>query len=252
MSSANFKQRLDGFKTKFQSLFSPKQQARNAARTLLPWRPRTARASRAPRLAPSRAQGYDELSTLEAPLVAVEDQDEYHLAHGVSAPQTAYRPPPTGGAAVGGTRTDTGIAFQAAVPSQAEELRELSLLAKDAAEIMWEMAAMGESGAAVEDMRSKAEQLQARAAARAGRARGRLSSARAQLRGIISDYQGGDEALFAQAFEAFDMLGRCLEEQKNPKPVVPAPAELAAGGVGAPAAPAPPPAADDKPLISFD
>ena len=30
----------------------------------------------------------------------------------------------------------------------------------------------------------------------------------AQLRGIISDYQGGDEALFAQAFESFDMLSR--------------------------------------------
>lgn len=39
-------------------------------------------------------------------------------------------------------------------------MRELSVLAKDAAEILWEMVAMGESGSAVADMRSKAEQLQ--------------------------------------------------------------------------------------------
>lgn len=31
----------------------------------------------------------------------------------------------------------------------------------------------------------------------------------AQLRGLISDYQGGDEGVLAQAFEAFDMLSRC-------------------------------------------
>jgi hypothetical protein len=50
-------------------------------------------------------------------------------------------------------------------------MQELSLLARDAAEILWEMVAMGESGAAVADMKSKGEALQA------------------QLRGLIGDYQ---------------------------------------------------------------
>lgn len=54
---------------------------------------------------------------------------------------------------------------------QADELQELSVLARDAAEILWEMVAMGEGGAAVEDMKSKGRQLQA------------------QLRGAISDFQ---------------------------------------------------------------
>ena len=45
------------------------------------------------------------------------------------------------------------------------------MLARDAAEILWEMVAMGEGGAAVQDMKNKGEQLQA------------------QLRGLISDYQ---------------------------------------------------------------
>ncbi len=56
---------------------------------------------------------------------------------------------------------------------QADELQELSILARDAAEILWEMVAMGEGGAAVEDMKSKGRQLQA------------------QLRGAISDFQVG-------------------------------------------------------------
>ena len=44
--------------------------------------------------------------------------------------------------------------------AQVDEVREISVLAKDAAEILWEMVAMGESGGAVADMQSKAEQLQ--------------------------------------------------------------------------------------------
>jgi hypothetical protein len=47
---------------------------------------------------------------------------------------------------------------------QVEEIMEISVLAKDAAEILWEMVAMGESGSAVADMESKAEQLQVGAA----------------------------------------------------------------------------------------
>lgn len=119
--------------------------------------------------------------------------------------------------------------------TQVDEMRELSALAKDAAEILWEMVALGESGAAFADMRSKAEQLQA------------------QLRGLISDYSGGDETLLAQAIEAFDMISRCLDSQA---PEAGQPAK-AGGGEPAPAAPqgaaAPAqPSADAAPLISFD
>ena len=73
----------------------------------------------------------------------------------------AYRPP---GAAAGRPAAADGsfTALQAAVPSQAEEMRELAVLSRDAAEILWEMKAMGEGGAAVEDMRGKAAQLQVR------------------------------------------------------------------------------------------
>lgn len=130
------------------------------------------------------------------------------------------------------------------MPSQVDELQELSLLARDAAEILWEMVAMGEGGAAVEDMKSKAYQLQA------------------QLRGLIGDYQGGDEGIFAKAFESFDMLSRCLEEQSAPAPgPVPAAGLAAPPAALGPASLAPPPlqpaavnrpTGDEAPLISFD
>jgi hypothetical protein len=187
------------------------------------------------------------------------------------------------------------------LPAQGDELQELSLLARDAAEILWEMVAMGEGGAAVDDMKSKGQQLQA------------------QLRGLIGDYQvcesrghkclaciwcggrgradmvahgleaietqacgpcltagaaafvccqasvgpaccsqGGDETIFAKAFESFDMLSRCLEEVSVPQqPEQPPAAALAAppAAVAAPAAAAPAPVsrpADEPPLISFD
>jgi hypothetical protein len=64
----------------------------------------------------------------------------------------------------------------------------------------------------------------------------------AQLRGLIGDYQGGDEALFSQAIEALDMLNSCLT---NPAESAPQPAEAAPQ----PAAPAP---KDEAPLISFE
>ena len=176
------------------------------------------------------------------------------------------------------------------------------MLARDAAEILWEMVAMGEGGGAVADMKGKAEQLQA------------------QLRGLIGDYQvsaaeggwvgrscgaewctrvggccrgcagvsraaagaqqqparspsllhppltccppcaqGGDEALFARAFESFDMLSRCLEEQNAPAQPPPAASAAPPSALAPPpgAAAAPPPAvaqppADEAPLISFD
>lgn len=68
-------------------------------------------------------------------------------------------------------RPSTRLSTCLPLPVQADELQELSLLARDAAEILWEMVAMGEIGAAVEDMKSKGQQLQA------------------QLRGLIGDYQ---------------------------------------------------------------
>lgn len=70
--------------------------------------------------------------------------------------------------------------------------------------------------------------------------------------------QGGDEALFARAFESFDMLSRCLDEQDAPAAAAAAPATAApAATLAAPpgtAAPAPAsrPPADEPPLISFD
>lgn len=78
----------------------------------------------------------------------------------------------------------------------------------------------------------------------------------AQLRGLINDFQeGGDEALYAQAFESFDMLSRCLEELKNPSKPAPAPpAEvptLAPPPATAAAAASVPPPAPQEDLISF-
>ncbi|KAL6779740.1 hypothetical protein ACKKBG_A13540 [Auxenochlorella protothecoides x Auxenochlorella symbiontica] len=159
MSGSAFTRRVNDFKTKFQSLLGAK------------------------------SQGYDELDTLERPLFSAQDEtDDYERTHGVAAPQS-YRPPNTGGAT--GAASFTAAA---AVPSQVDEIRELSVLAKDAAGILWEMVALGETGPAATEMRSTAEQLQA------------------QLRGLIGDYTGGDEALFSQAFEALDMLNSCLAD----------------------------------------
>ncbi|EFN54229.1 hypothetical protein CHLNCDRAFT_135739 [Chlorella variabilis] len=172
----------------------------------------------------SNFQGYDELNTLERPLVSdVHEQEEYERQHGVGSAAGGYRPPPSGAeyypsqpTAASGYPPPPGAAGYPPPPGAAgaarvDELQELSLLARDAAEILWEMVAMGEGGAAVEDMKSKAYQLQA------------------QLRGLIGDYQGGDEGIFAKAFESFDMLSRCLEEQTVNRPT-----------------------GDEAPLISFD
>lgn len=46
---------------------------------------------------------------------------------------------------------------------QVDELRELTVLAKDAASILWEMVSLQESGSAAEEMKSTAKQLQVRA-----------------------------------------------------------------------------------------
>ncbi|PSC69596.1 programmed cell death 6 interacting [Micractinium conductrix] len=228
---SDFKSKLSSFQTRFKSLLGAK------------------------------AQGYDELNTLEQPLVSdVHEQHDYERQHGVGAPAGfrpapgGYAPPPPAsagyppqgyGEAPPAALGDAGGGVErppaAPLPSQAEELQELAVLARDAAEILWEMVAMGEGGGAVADMKGKAEQLQA------------------QLRGLIGDYQGGDEALFARAFESFDMLSRCLEEQNAPAQPPPAASAAPPSALAPPpgAAAAPPPAvaqppADEAPLISFD
>ena len=135
------------------------------------------------------------------PLVGGDDDDEYEQHHGASRPQgDSYRPPGAAGAA--SDAVDAGgrpASFTVALPSQAEEIQEISALSKDASEILWEMVAMGETGPPMHEMRSRAEMLQA------------------QLRGLINDYSGGDVKIFAGAFEAFEMLSRCLDDQKPPE-----------------------------------
>lgn len=72
--------------------------------------------------------------------------------------------------------------------------------------------------------------------------------------------QGGDETVFARAFESFDMLSRCLDEQDAPAVAAaaaapdaapPAAPLVAQPGAAAPVAAGRPPA-DEPPLISFD
>lgn len=159
-------------------------------------------------------QGYDELGTLERPLVGAADEDDYDSTHGMSRPANEGYQPPTGVRPSGGSIT-------AALPSQADEMRELSVLAKDAAEILWEMVALGEGGDQVSEMKTTATQLQA------------------QLRGIINDYSGGDETLLMGALESFDMLTRCLDDNKDPIAAPAAAAEEAPAAASADVAPAP-------------
>lgn len=124
----------------------------------------------------------------------MDDDEDYEREHGVPRPtDTSYNPPSAAPTSGPRQQSRTSPAF----PSQTEELQELGILAKDAAEIMWEMVALGEGGQAVEDMRSRALQLQA------------------QLRGMLSDYTEGDEAVLMNGLESFDMLTRCLDGEAN-------------------------------------
>ena len=176
------------------------------------------------------------------------DRDSVHSAGG--APVAAYRPP--GGAIISEQEALGGLGGapvpHRGFPTQAEEIQEVSALAKDAAEILWEMNVMGEAGAEMHEIRGTAELLQA------------------QLRGLINDYSEGDEKLYAAAFEAFEMVTRSLEDQKAPETPIEAPSETPAEPTAAPpvvlqpAAPAPvvapPVAAAPAPvvgdLINFD
>lgn len=142
-------------------------------------------------------QGYDELDNLERPLVGGEDEEDY----GDRPQGGTYRPPSSGGAEEGGG-PGRPASFTVGLPSQTDEIQEISALSKDASEILWEMVAMGERGESMLEMRSRAEMLQA------------------QLRGLINDYAGGDEKIFAGAFEAYEMISRCLDDQKVPENAV--------------------------------
>lgn len=111
-------------------------------------------------------------------------------------------------------------------PLQSYQLRETALLAKEAAAILWEMIALGETGTARDDMVSQAKQLQA------------------ELRGAISDAPDVEESAMTDALESFDMLARCLAELGLGPPVEQPPAPAAE----APVAAAP---AAEKPLIEL-
>ena len=152
--------------------------------------------------------------------------------------------------------------FKKKPPLQAEDLAELSALSREAAEIMWEFAALGEKTPAAAEVADKARAL------------------RAQLRGLISDFSGGDEVALAAALEAFEMLETTLGEYDGggseaaaaapaaaeaPTAAAAAPAAeanpFAAAPAAAPAAAAPRPTTapgnrpdpgSDAPLISFD
>ncbi len=118
---------------------------------------------------------------------------------------------------------------------QSYQLRETALLAKEAAAILWEMIALGETGTAKDDMVSQAKQLQA------------------ELRGAISDAPEVDESAMTDALESFDMLAQCLSELGLGPPVDDTPA-AAAETTTSPVV-APPPsaaaAAAEKPLIEL-
>lgn len=107
--------------------------------------------------------------------------------------------------------------------AQSYQLRETALLAKEAAAILWEMIALGETGTARDDMVSQAKQLQA------------------ELRGAISDAPDVEESAMTDALESFDMLARCLSELGLGPPVEDAP--TVAAPVAAPVA--------EKPLIEL-
>lgn len=179
-------------------------------------------------------QGYDELDTLERPLVGNEDvHDGEHDNDG--------REEPTAGEEHGGQQRVSDMqqaraeSRAAMVPSQEEELQEISVLSKDAAEILWEMVALGENGTDLDDMKSRAEQL------------------RAQLRGLLNDYSGGNEQLMCGALDAFDSLNAALEDQTNVPSQEPASKEEVSTEPVQQEAPVQVEKRDDPPpLINFD
>merc|ERR1719235_2358228 len=111
----------------------------------------------------------------------------------------------------GGGEVDLG----SMVPTPEEELLQTSQLAKEAAELLWEFLALGTAEVQDADIHAHLSTL--------------LANARvlqAQMRGHISNYQGGNEAGLATALEASDMLTTCLQEYEGSRgsaPQAPAP-----------------------------
>lgn len=212
-------------------------------------------------LGPKR-QGYTEAGTLDQPLVSSHGQsdDEYHRQHGVSRPGAT--PPAAGQQQYQNQGVPEGAAYGIVsgptVPDDRDELQQLTVLARDAAEILFEMAAMQDKSPEAHDMLGKSQQIEA------------------QLRGMIGDFKGGDEMLLSQALEAFDTLTNttteyraALEGKEAAKPVAgmsessklqpPGSNPFQAGAYGgsstAPIVTAPgqkPDKDDEAPLISFD
>lgn len=181
-------------------------------------------------LAKGKHSGYNTLdadSNLGQPLVDGHEDD----AGATPLGGNFTRPSPQGAASYyGGFVNDpVRVACMVRIFSrlfQSYQLRETALLAKEAAAILWEMIALGETGAARDDMVSQAKQLQA------------------ELRGAISDAPEVEESAMTDALESFDMLARCLSELGLGPPVEEAPAPAAAP-VAAPVA------AAEKPLIEL-
>jgi hypothetical protein len=171
MANAPLQKRLSNFKQKFQAVLG------------------------------GRSSQYEELSTLEQPLVGNESASahggggDYQGRHGVPAPGgqsgvgSGYRP--AAGGAIGQTNQP--------IPNQSDELQLLAGLAQDAAGILWELAAMHETGDTATEMVSKSKQLQA------------------QLRGMIADFMesSADEGTLAAALQAFEALTNSLEEYEK-------------------------------------
>lgn len=147
--------------------------------------------SRCSQLFGPKNDGYEELDTLERPLVSDVDNPLYEAAE-----DGAYAPPCEQN---GSHHRHASSNFQ--VPSQQEELELLTVLSTDAAEILWEMVLLKEEeGAAqadIEEMRARSEQL------------------RAQLRGMLNDYDGSDEVLMCRALEAWDSLNSALDGRED-------------------------------------
>ncbi|KAA6424471.1 MAG: hypothetical protein FRX49_05683 [Trebouxia sp. A1-2] len=219
MSNVPFSQRLGAFKQRFQQVLG------------------------------NRGSGYDELAQLEQPLVGDDSSygggDDYQRSHGVSAPGQYSG---FGSGMGGGTG---GMSAGSALPSHGDELQLLAGLASDAAGLLWELAAMHDTGDAATDMLTKSEQLQA------------------QLRGMMSDFTDADESAIAAALGAFETLTNSLDEFKKStgggaqEPQLPASTRTSTASAGGPVRLQPPPGgsgsqapgqkpADEAPLISFD
>ncbi|CAL5229955.1 g13384 [Coccomyxa viridis] len=110
-----------------------------------------------------------------------------------------------------------GDVTAAALPDDSDELQQMTVLARDAAEILFEMAAMQDKSPEAYDMLEKSQQIEA------------------QLRGMIGDFKGGDEVLLSQALEAFDTLTNTTTEYRaalgGKSTGIPAAGSSAAGGV---------------------